>query len=218
MNRRSIPKHRRKPLPQRRSAVSSNSVCIRNVPQRSAPSPRRRRPRPLLRGSDCARSQAAVPAVSMARRRIERLQGVQFCRRAMEIRSEVSGPPDCVRGAWTEKRGVCAPLDFWFGRAGVMGEGSGHFFHAFSSHSGSSPGGLCPHPPRNLRFLGFSFCCRRFELCSHQKRTAAVKRRSPAAQSASPSARQRLRAGSACLPAKMEDEIREVTSVRVALS
>ena len=162
MNRRSIPKHRRKPLPQRRSAVSSNSVCIRNVPQRSAPSPRRRRPRPLLRGSDCARSQAAVPAVSMARRRIERLQGVQFCRRAMEIRSEVSGPPDCVRGAWTEKRGVCAPLDFWFGRAGVMGEGSGHFFHAFSSHSGSSPGGLCPHPPRNLRFLGFSFCCRLF--------------------------------------------------------
>ena len=66
--------------------------------------------------------EAGVPAVSMARRRIERLQGVQFCRRTMEIRSEVSGPPDCVRGAWTEKRGVFAPLDFWFGRAGVTAE------------------------------------------------------------------------------------------------
>ena len=63
----------------------------------------------------------------MARRRIERLQGVQFCRRTMEIRSEVSGLPDCVRGVWTEKRGVFAPLDFWFGRAGVTGEGSEHF-------------------------------------------------------------------------------------------
>ena len=63
--------------------------------------------------------------------------------------------------------------------------------------------GRCPDPPRNLRFLGFSFCCRLFDrtslrtqsqaqavtttaqrrrlaLCPHQKRTPAVKRRPPA--------------------------------------
>ena len=68
---------------------------------------------------------------------------------------------------------------------------------AFSS-KGLSHGGLCPHPPRNLRFLGFSFCCRlfgrtsllhqtqaqaatiaaqrrQFALRQHQKRTPAVK-------------------------------------------
>ncbi len=28
--------------------------------------------------------------------------------------------------------------------------------------TGLSHGGLCPHPPRNLGFLGFSFCCRLF--------------------------------------------------------
>ena len=43
--------------------------------------------------------EAGVPAVSMARRRIERLRGVQFCRRTMEIRSEVSRPPDWFRPA-----------------------------------------------------------------------------------------------------------------------
>ena len=37
-----------------------------------------------------------VPAVSRARRRIERLRGVQFCRRALEIRSEVSAPARLV--------------------------------------------------------------------------------------------------------------------------
>ena len=37
-----------------------------------------------------------VPAVSRARRRSERLRGVQFCRRALEIRSEVSAPARLV--------------------------------------------------------------------------------------------------------------------------
>ena len=55
----------------------------------------------------------------MARRRIERLQGVQFCRRTMEIRSEVSGPPDCVRGAWTEKEAFVRLLIFGSGGLGI---------------------------------------------------------------------------------------------------
>ena len=41
----------------------------------------------------------AFRTLSMARQRIERLQGVQFCRRTMEIRSEVSRPPDLFRAA-----------------------------------------------------------------------------------------------------------------------
>ena len=63
--------------------------------------------------------EAGVPAVSMARRRIERLQGVQFCRRTMEIRSEVSGPPDCVRGAWTEKEAFVRLSIFGSGGLGL---------------------------------------------------------------------------------------------------
>ena len=42
------------------------------------------------------RGKRDVPAVSRARRRIERLRGVQFCRRALEIRSEVSAPARLV--------------------------------------------------------------------------------------------------------------------------
>ena len=63
----------------------------------------------------------------MVRRRIERLQGVQFCRRTMEIRSEVSGPPDCVRGAWTEKEAFVRLLIFGSGGLGLRAEGSEHF-------------------------------------------------------------------------------------------
>ena len=49
--------------------------------------------------ADCfmqRRGKRDVPAVSRARRRIERLRGVQFCRRALEIRSEVSAPARLV--------------------------------------------------------------------------------------------------------------------------
>ena len=42
------------------------------------------------------RGKRDVPAVSRARRRIERLRGVQFCHRALEIRSEVSAPARLV--------------------------------------------------------------------------------------------------------------------------
>ena len=37
----------------------------------------------------------------------------------------------------------------------------------------SGHGGLCPHPPRNLRFLGFSFCCRVFGRRALQNQTKA---------------------------------------------
>ena len=49
--------------------------------------------------ADCfmqRRGKRDVPAVSRARQRIERLRGVQFCRRALEIRSEVSAPARLV--------------------------------------------------------------------------------------------------------------------------
>ena len=152
----------------------------------------------------------------MARRRIERLQGVQFCRRTMEIRSEVSRPPDLFRTAAPRNRKVSSLLFPGFGRAGATANASAHFSalvplrfvglahpHAPSSTIESGHGGLCPHPPRNLRFLGFSFRCRvhnrtllhpqsqaqaattaaqrrRLAPRPHQKRNPAVKRRPPA--------------------------------------
>ena len=42
-----------------------------------------------------------------------------------------------------------------------------------SSLNGLSYGGLCPHPPRNLRFLGFSFRCRLFGRTSLLNQTKA---------------------------------------------
>ena len=108
--------------------------------------------------ADCfmrRRGERDVPAVSRARRRIERLRGVQFCRRALEIRSEVSAPARLVPRRWAEKRGGLRLLGFG---SGGRGDGRG----LFSALKESGYGGLCPHPPRNLRFLGFSFCCRVF--------------------------------------------------------
>ena len=108
--------------------------------------------------ADCfmqRRGKRDVPAVSRARRRIERLRGVQFCRRALEIRSEVSAPARLVPRRWAEKRGGLSLLGFG---SGGRGDGRG----LFSALKESGYGGLCPHPPRNLRFLGFSFCCRVF--------------------------------------------------------
>ena len=66
--------------------------------------------------------EVSVPAVSMACRRIERLQGVQFCRRTMEIRSEVSGPPDLFHAASLENWNVSSLLFSGFGRAGATDE------------------------------------------------------------------------------------------------
>ena len=130
--------------------------CARKGPAvgNSIKSPWRRRLRRSLRVSSCARPQAAVPAVSMARRRIERLQGVQFCRRTMEIRSEVSGPPDCVRGAWTEKEAFVRLLIFGSGGLGlrrsdggkaeglfIFGSFRGAFMHDFHRRTSKAPAG-----------------------------------------------------------------------------
>ena len=111
----------------------------------------------------------------MARRRIERLQGVQFCRRTMEIRSEVSCPPDLFRPAWLENWSISSLLLSGIRAGWGYGRMRCAFSHACSallrrnnpsarppSTDEPSHGGLCPHPPRNLRFLGFSFCCRFF--------------------------------------------------------
>ena len=83
-----------------------------------------------------------VPAVRRARRRVDRLRGGQPCRRALGIRSEVSGPPSWFRGRWAGDGALVRLL--FLGRAGW------------------GYAGRCPDPPRNLRFLGFSICCRVF--------------------------------------------------------
>ncbi len=52
-------------------------------------------------------------------------------------------------------------LGFWFGRAGVTAGGWGaSVAQRFMPRHGHA--GRCPDPPRNLRFLGFSVCCRAF--------------------------------------------------------
>ena len=108
-----------------------------------------------MRGSSCARPQAAVPAVSENHPPVDRLLGGQHCGWLSEIRSEVSAParlcPRNVDAIW----GAFVPTDSWFGRAELR-------TMAFFPSNGLGYGGLCPHPPRNLRFLGFSICCRLF--------------------------------------------------------
>ena len=76
-----------------------------------------------MRGSSCARPQAAVPAVSENHPPVDRLLGGQHCGWLSEIRSEVSTParlcPRNVDAIW----GAFVPTDSWFGRAEVTDEG-----------------------------------------------------------------------------------------------
>ena len=69
----------------------------------------------------------AFRTLSVAQRRIERLQGVQFCRHTTEIRSEVSRPPDLFRTASPRNRKVSSLLLSGFGRAGATANASAHF-------------------------------------------------------------------------------------------
>ena len=76
-----------------------------------------------MRGSSCARPQAAIPAVSENHPPVDRLLGGQHCGWLSEIRSEVSAParlcPRDVDTIW----GAFVPTDSWFGRAEVTDEG-----------------------------------------------------------------------------------------------
>ncbi len=75
-----------------------------------------------MRGSSCARPQAAVPAVSENHPPVDRLLGGQHCGWLSEIRSEVSTParlcPRNVDAIW----GAFVPTDSWFGRAEITDE------------------------------------------------------------------------------------------------
>ena len=65
-----------------------------------------------------------VPAVSNARRRVDRLQGGQHCRRALEIRSEVSAPALMVPRYLGTVRKVSSLL---FSGSGGLGSTGGCF-------------------------------------------------------------------------------------------
>ena len=75
---------------------------------------------------------------------------------------KLARPPSWFHVTWAAVREGFVPTVFRFGRAGVTVGGSSLFSCVPSSSAESGYGGLCPHPPRNLRFLGFSFCCRLF--------------------------------------------------------
>ena len=63
-------------------------------------------------------------------------------------------------------------LGFWFGRAGVAAGGWGaSVAQRFMPRHGHA--GRCPDPPRNLRFLGTSICCRPFGRRALRTRTQA---------------------------------------------
>ena len=108
-----------------------------------------------MRGSSCARPQAAVPAVSENHPPVDRLLGGQHCGWLSEIRSEVSAPARLCPRNVAENRTLSSLL--------ILGSGGRRLrTRAVFPSNGLGYGGLCPHPPRNLRFLGFSICCRLF--------------------------------------------------------
>ena len=68
---------------------------------------------------------------------------------------KLARPPDFVRGTWMRFGELSSLL--------ILGSGGRRLrTRAFFPANGLGYGGLCPHPPRNLRFLGFSICCRPF--------------------------------------------------------
>ena len=89
-----------------------------------------------------------VPAVSNARRLVDRLQGGQHCRRALEIRSEVSAPALMVPRYSDAIRRLSALLFSGSGGLGVRVDAFRISPRVPSSPNESGHGGLCPHPPR----------------------------------------------------------------------
>ena len=64
-------------------------------------------------------------------------------------------PPDFVRGTWMRFGKLSSLL--------ILGSGGRRLrTRAVFPSNGLGYGGLCPHPPRHLRFLGTSICCRPF--------------------------------------------------------
>ena len=132
----------------------------------------------------------------MALRRVDRLRAANIAGVPWKFARKLARPPDCFRDGWAE---VVWFRPYWF----LVRAGGGVTDEAFSTSEELDYGGLCPHPPRNLRFLGTSICCRLFgrgalrfpaqaqaattaaqrrqlRTAPHQKRTAAGKRRPPA--------------------------------------
>ena len=102
-----------------------------------AGTPRVFRPHPVRHFRQCRGGtlKLAFRTLSVAQRRIERLQGVQFCRHTTEIRSEVSRPPDLFRTASPRNRKVSSLLLSGFGRAGATANASAHFSYLLRSVS-----------------------------------------------------------------------------------
>ena len=132
-----------------------------------------------------------VPAVSNARRRIERLRGVQFCRRALEIRSENSAPALIRPHGFGGNLGLFVPDVFWFGRAG-NGRNRLRRWRSWaaagSARTRQGTLGSLDSPFAAAPLDKPSFCLeaqaqavtttaqrRRFALRRHQKRTQAIK-------------------------------------------
>ena len=149
-----------------------------------------------------------VPAVSNAQRLVDRLQGGQHCRSALEIRSEVSAPALMVPRYLGSVREVSSLLFSGSGGLGLRLEAL-RFFRAFqlrkpsqatagSARTRQGTLGSLDSPPaaassdeehyafqRRRCAVTTTAQCRRFELCQHQKCTAAGCAVTMAAQPAS---------------------------------
>ena len=66
--------------------------------------------------------EVSVPAVSMARRRVDRLRAANIAAAPWKFARKLARPPDCVRNA-RQKMEAFVPDDSDFGRAGVTDEG-----------------------------------------------------------------------------------------------
>ena len=130
------------------------------------PPPRRRR---LRRPCAAAVARGLRPPFRLFPRTIRPLTAywaVNITDGSRKFARKLARPPDFVRGTWMRFGELSSLL--------ILGSGGRSYGRGpvFPSN-GLGYGGLCPHPPRNLRFLGFSICCRPFgrrTLLSHGRR------------------------------------------------